>query len=151
MSRPRLGLDIRLEPSPTARILDSLAQMLGPPIRQQQNLDDGSHARRQALMLLQFIGPDQPPRPVSPHENMNSNELIQQLTQNNRPPWPPQAPDSAMEALPVVALMADHLANDSQCPICKDEFEVGTEIVEITSCGASLRACSLLYISMDYA
>ncbi|CAI9769251.1 unnamed protein product [Fraxinus pennsylvanica] len=130
VSRPRLGLDNRLEPSSAARVLDSLAQMLDPPIRQQQNLDDGSHARRQAYVLLQFIGPDLP-RPVSPQENMISNELIQQLTENNMPAEPSPAPDSAVDALPMVALTADQLANDSQCPICKDEFEVGTEVRQL--------------------
>ncbi|KAL2513799.1 RHOMBOID-like protein 10 [Forsythia ovata] len=128
MSRPRLGLDNGLEPSPAARILDSLAQMFDPPIRQHPNLDEGNHGRHQALVLLQFIGPEHPPRPVSPNENMISNELIQQLTQNNTAPGQPPAPDSAVEALPVVVLTAEHLANDdSQCPICKDEFEIGTE------------------------
>lgn len=61
------------------------------------------------------------------HENCRNSDK----TQNNRPPKPPPTPDSAREALPVVALMANHLARVIQCPTCKDEYEVGTEVRQL--------------------
>ncbi|KAI3445653.1 hypothetical protein Pfo_002318 [Paulownia fortunei] len=149
VSRPRPLLESRLEPSPGARILDALAQMLDPSTRQQQQQNQGPNENqsgsRQAWVLLQFIGPDQPSRPVSPSENIlplpgNSREnfspdqgleeFIQELTQNDRP-GPPPAPESAIESLPLVELSAEHLKNDSCCPVCKDEFEVGVQVREL--------------------
>lgn len=146
----RLELEVsnprRLEPSP--RALESLAQILDPSVnhqqqqQQQQNNESNENQhgpQRQALILLQFIGPDHPPRPVSPPENMfmqpanrsqNSNYFIQESTQND-PPGPPSAPKSAIEALPLVVISGEHLKNDSSCPVCKDEFEVGDQVREL--------------------
>ncbi|XWS25174.1 hypothetical protein CRYUN_Cryun27aG0047500 [Craigia yunnanensis] len=58
------------------------------------------------------------------------NELIEQLTQNDRPGVPP-APESTIDALPTVKIMETHLSNDSQCPVCKEEFKVGGEAREL--------------------
>ncbi|PIN20056.1 Ubiquitin--protein ligase [Handroanthus impetiginosus] len=134
VSRPGPLLESRLEPSPGARILDSLAQMLDPNPNQNENQ---SGPNRQAWVLLQFIGPDQPSRPVSPSENNNLGsdrgleEFIQELTQNDRP-GPPPAPESAIEALPLVELRAEDLSKDSSCcPVCKDEFHVGVQVREL--------------------
>ncbi|KAL0365071.1 UNVERIFIED_CONTAM: putative E3 ubiquitin-protein ligase RHC1A [Sesamum angustifolium] len=129
----------RLEPSPSARVLDALAQMLGPPTRQQQNLNrENQNGNRRAWTLRQFIGPDQPSEPTPPSESMQQNyspdqrmtELIQELPQNDRPnPLP--APESAIEGLPVVELNSEHLKDDSCCPVCKEEFEVGARATEL--------------------
>lgn len=126
VSRPGPLLEARLEPSPGARILDSLAQMLDPPTTRRPgpnaNIQSVSHRAR---ILLQFIGPDSPSRP-----GQGLEELIQELTQNDRP-GPPAAPESAIEALPLVELRPEHLKNDSHCPVCKDEFQVGVEVREL--------------------
>ncbi|KAG6714761.1 hypothetical protein I3842_05G218000 [Carya illinoinensis] len=58
------------------------------------------------------------------------NELIEQLTQNDRP-GPSPAPESAINAIPTVQITKDHLINDSNCPVCKDEFKVGGEAREL--------------------
>ncbi|XP_073141419.1 E3 ubiquitin-protein ligase RDUF2 [Henckelia pumila] len=137
VSNPR-----RLEPSP--RALDSLARILDQQeqLQQQQNNESQERGPRQALILLQFIGPDHPPRPVSPPENMfiqpanlnhlsqNSNYATSESTQDDRP-GPHPAQDSAIEALPLVAISDEHLKNDSSCPVCKDEFEVGDRVREL--------------------
>ncbi|KAL5714595.1 RING-type E3 ubiquitin transferase [Ranunculus cassubicifolius] len=68
-----------------------------------------------------------PPQAVDPRNfflGAGLNQLIEELTQDDRP-GPPPAPTSAIDALPTVKITQDHLVNDSACPICKDDFEVG--------------------------
>ncbi|KAG6714767.1 hypothetical protein I3842_05G218300 [Carya illinoinensis] len=56
--------------------------------------------------------------------------LMGQLTQNDRP-GPSPAPESAINAIPTVQITKDHFINDSNCPVCKDEFKVGGEAREL--------------------
>lgn len=58
------------------------------------------------------------------------NELIQELTQNDRP-GPPPAPDCAINAMPTVKITSTHLINDSHCPVCKEEYSVGEQVREL--------------------
>ncbi|KAI3442718.1 RING-type E3 ubiquitin transferase [Psidium guajava] len=59
-------------------------------------------------------------------------QLIEGLTQNDRP-GPPPAPDSAIDAIPTVTIEPSHLNNDTQCcPVCKEEFKVGGEARELS-------------------
>eukprot|EP00257_Ricinus_communis_P024790 XP_025012204.1 E3 ubiquitin-protein ligase RZF1 [Ricinus communis] len=58
------------------------------------------------------------------------NDLIEQLTQDDRP-GPPPAPESTVGAIPSVKINASHLVNDSDCPVCKEEFKVGGEAREL--------------------
>ncbi|KAK3039167.1 hypothetical protein RJ639_026700 [Escallonia herrerae] len=58
------------------------------------------------------------------------DELIQQLTQNDRP-GPAPVPESVIDALPTVKITSTHLVNDSECPVCKEEFMVGGEAREL--------------------
>ncbi|XP_030545233.1 probable E3 ubiquitin-protein ligase RHC1A [Rhodamnia argentea] len=58
-------------------------------------------------------------------------QLIEELTQNDRP-GPPPAPGSAIDAIPTVTIEPSHLNNDTECcPVCKEEFKVGGEAREL--------------------
>jgi hypothetical protein len=52
------------------------------------------------------------------------------MTQNVRP-VPLPLPDSPINTIPTVKIMADHLTNDSHCPVCKEEFNVDEEAREL--------------------
>ena len=58
------------------------------------------------------------------------DELIEELTQNDRQ-GPPPAPDSAINAMPTVKITPKHLTSDSHCPVCKEEYKVGEEVREL--------------------
>ncbi|KAJ8526403.1 hypothetical protein K7X08_028880 [Anisodus acutangulus] len=142
VSRRRLDLsDVTgMQPSPNSRLLYALSLILNPSIRL-QNLDHGDEnhlLRRRARLTLEFIGPHENilyvPGNNTPLESSNENgveELIQEVTPDDRP-GPLPAPSSAIDTLPKVVVTESHLANDSVCPVCKDEFEVGAEVRELT-------------------
>ncbi|PWA41732.1 RING/U-box superfamily protein [Artemisia annua] len=77
---------------------------------------------------------DAVPRGVDPRNYFAGhelNELIEELTQNDRP-GPLPAPDSAINGLPNVKITQAHMANDSQsCAVCMDDFKVGGEAKEL--------------------
>ncbi|KAL3839996.1 hypothetical protein ACJIZ3_024587 [Penstemon smallii] len=58
------------------------------------------------------------------------HELIEELTQDDRPGQPP-APDLVINAIPTVKLTSTHLETDSECPVCKEEFKIGMEVREL--------------------
>ncbi|XP_020596951.1 RING finger protein 44-like [Phalaenopsis equestris] len=68
--------------------------------------------------------------PQDYHTGPNLNEFIESATQNDRPGQPP-APTSSIQALPTVAITADHLKEGSQCSVCKEDFTVGEEAREM--------------------
>ncbi|KAL4580359.1 hypothetical protein LXL04_016550 [Taraxacum kok-saghyz] len=74
------------------------------------------------------------PRGVDPRNYFAGSELhdlIDELTQNDRP-GPPPAPDSAINELPDVKITQTHLLNDSHsCAVCMEEFEVGGRAKEL--------------------
>ncbi|GFP89785.1 E3 ubiquitin-protein ligase ring1 [Phtheirospermum japonicum] len=83
-------------------------------------------------------GPNQPEeRPVQPVVDPRNyfagpglHELIEELTQNDRP-GPPPASDSEIHAIPTIKIAPVHLETDSECPVCKEEFKVGMEAKEL--------------------
>ncbi|KAH0454470.1 hypothetical protein IEQ34_016394 [Dendrobium chrysotoxum] len=57
-------------------------------------------------------------------------ELIEQLTRNDRR-GPPPAARSLIDSMPTVKISQRHLRGDSHCPVCKDKFELGSEAREM--------------------
>ncbi|KAJ4979651.1 hypothetical protein NE237_010431 [Protea cynaroides] len=55
------------------------------------------------------------------------DELIEQLTRNDRN-GPPPAARSSIDAMPTVNITQRHLRTDSHCPVCKERFELGSEV-----------------------
>ncbi|XP_027904230.1 E3 ubiquitin-protein ligase RZF1 isoform X2 [Vigna unguiculata] len=66
------------------------------------------------------------------------NELIEQITENDRQ-GPAPAPERAIDAIPTVKIASAHLKENSKCPVCQEEFEVGGEAREL--------ACKHIYHS----
>ncbi|XP_066351034.1 probable E3 ubiquitin-protein ligase RHC1A [Miscanthus floridulus] len=58
------------------------------------------------------------------------DDLIEQLTQNDRQ-GPPPAAQSSIDAMPTVKITQRHLSGDSHCPVCKEKFELGSEAREM--------------------
>jgi len=57
-------------------------------------------------------------------------ELIEQLTMNDRR-GPPPAARSSIDAMPTIRITQAHLRSDSHCPVCKEKFELGSEAREM--------------------
>ncbi|XP_017981736.1 PREDICTED: probable E3 ubiquitin-protein ligase RHC1A isoform X2 [Theobroma cacao] len=107
---------------------------------------DALPRRPRTWIIVRPMGPFRPgtAEPTLPEENpvrpgldprnfflgQGLNELIEQITQNDQPGAPP-APESTIDAIPTVKITDTHLSNDSQCPVCKEEFKVGGEAREL--------------------
>ncbi|MQL90154.1 hypothetical protein Taro_022744 [Colocasia esculenta] len=152
--RPRLPSDymgLTLDPSPFPHFLDYLSAALG--------LSDSWVIFRQTGPQAGGATPDlplgwrEPARPAAaspsaaevPRGNAipptvqpgdyfmgpRLSELIEGLTQNDRP-GPPPAPASAIDAMPTVSIEEGHLAEEgSQCPVCKEDWRLGEDAREM--------------------
>ncbi|XP_074263564.1 E3 ubiquitin-protein ligase RZF1-like isoform X2 [Silene latifolia] len=107
--RDEWGTEPGLRTRPRWIILRPIGQTPGPVTRPEGLIPQGGDPRNY------FTGP-------------GLQELIQELTDNDRP-GPPPAPEEAIEALPTVKLSEAHVAEGgSECPVCKEELEMGTEV-----------------------
>lgn len=73
-----------------------------------------------------------PPR-VQPRNHFvgpGFERLIEELTQNDRSGATP-APESAIDAIPTTKVKPSHLATSSKCPVCMEEFKLGTKVREL--------------------
>ncbi|PIA28512.1 hypothetical protein AQUCO_06900049v1 [Aquilegia coerulea] len=152
VARPRLAdYFTDVNESPEARLLEALSLFLDPPSRRQNHEFNGRYWWEPEMPIPAAPRPDrrgwpwvvlQPTNPPRPTNIMPTNEspavdpgnffsgpgfnqLIEELTQNDRP-GPPPAPTSAIDGMPMVKITSQHLINDSICPVCKDDFEIGT-------------------------
>ncbi|KAJ8762785.1 hypothetical protein K2173_022914 [Erythroxylum novogranatense] len=109
--------------------------------RENEQHEPGIESSPTTFILLRrpdHRGPFLPPRnPIPPGVDPRNyflgsqlNELIEQLTEDDRQ-GPPPAPDEAINALPTVKIEDSHLVNDSSCPVCKEEFKIGGEAREL--------------------
>ncbi|XP_051124351.1 probable E3 ubiquitin-protein ligase RHC1A [Andrographis paniculata] len=114
------------------------------------NIDDddwgpepGILARPRTLIILRPSDPDHEdqnlpqrglvPPGLDPRNYFTApelQELIEELTQNDRP-GPPPVPESVINAIPTVRIAPNHLEMDSECPVCKEEFKLGMEAMEL--------------------
>ncbi|KAK4757512.1 hypothetical protein SAY87_018813 [Trapa incisa] len=140
-----------------ARLLNDTALLLDPPdIRPLAPLSRQGHwsAETEAngptlssWITLQFDRPPRLPSPIPrpepepprPDRGINSRDIgtyedpfnfMENLTMNERP-GPPPANDSDIEALPTIKITENHLKDDADCPVCKEEFLVGGEAREL--------------------
>ncbi|KAG8378283.1 hypothetical protein BUALT_Bualt08G0121400 [Buddleja alternifolia] len=98
----------------------------------------GILARPRTWIILRPVGPIQPQERLVPpgvdsrnyYTGPGLQELIEELTQDDRP-GPPPAPDSTIDAIPTVTIAPTHLELGSDCPVCKEEFKVGMEAREL--------------------
>ncbi|TKY74292.1 E3 ubiquitin-protein ligase RING [Spatholobus suberectus] len=118
------------------------------PRRRQPEPEPGNH-RPRTWIVFQPMDPSNPfepinitpgrhgagpiPRGVEPRDYFFGPgliELIEQLTENDRP-GPRPAPERVIDAIPTVKIESAHLKENSQCPVCQEEFEVGGEAREL--------------------
>ncbi|XP_057502163.1 E3 ubiquitin-protein ligase RZF1 [Actinidia eriantha] len=132
VSRPAAA---ELEPTPVARLLQALDQILQNPNFDpiiHQNLENQNEDIHQSWIVLQFLDPTRQPRPVSPSENLDFLDTSDDIGEaNSGRGLPAPAPVLAIDALPRVRLTESHVANDLTCPICKEQFEVCEEVREM--------------------
>lgn len=117
------------------------------------DLESDFHGGPRTWIILRPIDPTRPIIPPPRTRNTASpgidprnyftgpglNELIEELTQNDRS-GPPPAPDSAINAIPTIKIGEGHLNDETRCcPVCKEEFKVGGEAREL--------ACNHIYHS----
>ncbi|KAL8129522.1 hypothetical protein V2J09_018677 [Rumex salicifolius] len=140
-------------PSPESRLLEALTLILYPTLdhpgrrwtrRPVPAIDDRRWFRRRRSHDDLDIDPTsdrswivfRPPERVTPAPAADPgdyfagpglNRLIEEITENDRT-GPAPALETAIERLPVVKVNESHVAaagGSSECPVCKEEFEIG--------------------------
>lgn len=101
--------------------------------------ESGILARPRQWIIIRPIGPDAQQGVVPPGVNPRDyffgsglGQLIEEITQNDRP-GPPPVPDAIIDTIPTVKITTSHLEGDTsdECPICKEKFKVGAEAREL--------------------
>ncbi|XP_068636834.1 E3 ubiquitin-protein ligase RZF1-like [Aristolochia californica] len=138
-----------IDMSPRDRLLEALSLILGPvpPHLSGENGRPRPVHGPMSWIIFRPIGrvrpaPQSPPfhnprgPPAAGTDSRNYfmgpglTELIEEITQNDRP-GPPPAPSSAIDSMPTVKITRTHLADASTCPVCKEDFEMDEEVREM--------------------
>ncbi|KAK9069589.1 hypothetical protein SSX86_011493 [Deinandra increscens subsp. villosa] len=132
-----------IEPSLASQLIENLTYLFDPPEPQPQfigplglHTDTGTDTENEQGLGSNFIFRVTGSHPTllgvgSLNQQHAAFEANNVLDGQEEIPRPPQTPVSVIEALPLVSLTPSHLVNDSHCPVCKDEFEVGEEVKEL--------------------
>lgn len=88
----------------------------------------GPSIAERSLRQANLVQPSMDPR--NSFFRAGLDDLIDQITQNDRPGVPP-APESAINTISTMKITEMHLIDNSQCPVCKEEFTVGGEAREL--------------------
>nr|GEW51492.1 hypothetical protein [Tanacetum cinerariifolium]GEW56321.1 hypothetical protein [Tanacetum cinerariifolium] len=139
MLRPRFVSNIaNIEPNLGEQFIENLALLFDPPEPQpqytgppglihtatEQNLDPNFifHVTGSQPSLLDVGSRDDQNAAFEEANNVFNEE------ESSRPP--PES-SSGIASLPLVSITSSHLVNDTHCPVCKDEFELGEEVKEL--------------------
>lgn len=127
-----------IEPSVASQLVENLTYLFDPPEPQSQFIGPlGLHTNTEAEQRLDsnFIFHITGSQPALLDAGSRNHERTlfeaNNVINDEQSPQPPQTRTSIIEALPLVSLTPSHLVNDSHCPVCKDEFEVGGEVKEL--------------------
>ncbi|XP_024968434.1 E3 ubiquitin-protein ligase RZF1-like [Cynara cardunculus var. scolymus] len=138
VQRSRLVSNVAdVEPSLAAQLIENLALLFEPPELQPQlfglrDLDTEIEQRPNPNFIFQVTGSQSARLGTGSLDHQNvAFEDTNDVSNEEEDPTLPHTPFSVIEALPLVSLTPSHLLNDSHCPVCKDEFEVGGEAREL--------------------
>ncbi|KAJ0234523.1 hypothetical protein HA466_0275280 [Hirschfeldia incana] len=136
------------EEDPYLRARSRNAEDRPTPHRRRRSLDNddngGLPPPRRTYVILRPTDPTNPlgnmiepapPRRMNPHDFFTGGsgleQLIEELTQDDRP-GPPPASEPTIDALPTVEITTKHLTSDtSQCTVCMEDFVPGGEATEL--------------------
>ncbi|KAF5781702.1 putative transcription factor C2H2 family [Helianthus annuus] len=137
MQGTRLVTNIaNIEPSLASQLIENLTYLFDPPELQPpfigplgRNTDTESEQSLDSNFIFQVTGSQ--PTLLGVGSLNQQQAAFEANNEEEESPRPPQARTSVIDALPLVSLTPSHLVNDSHCPVCKDEFEVGGEVKEL--------------------
>lgn len=58
------------------------------------------------------------------------NELVEELTENDGT-GPAPVPETEIKMIPTIKIKSSHLKEETNCPVCKEEFEIGGDVKEL--------------------
>ncbi|KAI3675913.1 hypothetical protein L1987_85509 [Smallanthus sonchifolius] len=139
MHGPRLVSNIaNIEPSLASQLIENLTYLFDPQEPQPHftrplglHTDIETEQGLDSNFIFQVTGSQPTLLAVGSLNNQRTPVEANNILNEEESPVSPQTTISVIETLPLVSLTPSHLVNDSHCPVCKDEFEVGGEVKEL--------------------
>ncbi|KAI3810359.1 hypothetical protein L1987_19971 [Smallanthus sonchifolius] len=139
MRGPRLVSNIaNIEPSLASQLIENLTYLFDPREPQPHftrplglHTDTETEQDLDSNFIFQVTGSQPTLLAVGSPNHQRTPVEANSVLSEEESPGSPQTTISVIEALPLVSLTPSHLVNDSHCPVCKDEFEVGGEVKEL--------------------